>query len=472
MTDTYSTVKPVNEVRSWAQKRDVRVPWFLLIYLAAITIIGKGPTYLGYPPLYWGEIVLAMSLWAILPWIWNTNSIGRTGLLTLLILAFMTLGAVLTIHSVPRWGLDALRDAAVWYYGAFFFIGLALASRQAVADRVWRILQIIWIISLIWNTADILSQHRLSQSGPLIPWRGVPIFFNSTHEAGQNLALGALIVLCTSFLCKRPVLRAVLGGVAMLGLVAFAMSEGRGMRIGIAAGVGVVILAGLGSRRRSWFNERLLTLTAAAIPLILLAGLLFSGRIAKYANLDRFAQADPANPEGTANWRMIWWQNLYDHVMATDPVFGIGFGESLYTYNPFLEAINDELVVRSPHNFNMTVFTRMGFVGLFFWAGILIVGIGSLWLRLWSGATTRGQPYTQERRDEVAFWVVMLVCTVVNSSFGVLMEGPVLGIWFWFALGFASGRALTPGAAVEPVRQRVARLILRQRIAEYLMPAN
>jgi hypothetical protein len=40
----------------------------------------------------------------------------------------------------------------------------------------------------------------------------------------------------------------------------------------------------------------------------------------------------------------------------------------------------------------------------------------------------------------------MLVCTVVNSSFGVLMEGPVLGIWFWFALGFASARSFSSGA--------------------------
>ena len=448
------------------------MPWFLVIYLAAITIIGKGPTYLGYPPLYWGEIVLAMGLWTILPWIWNTDYLGRTGVLSAFILAFMALGAVLTVQSVPRWGLDALRDAAIWYYGAFFFIGLALTSRQAVADRVWRILQIIWIASLVWNTADILSQHRLSQSGPMIPWRGVPVFFNSTHEAGQNLALGALIVLCTTILCKRPVLRAVMAGLAMLGLAAFAMSEGRGMRVGIAAGVAVVILAGLTSRRRSWFNERLLTLTAAAIPLVLLAGLLFSGQLAKYANLDRFAQADPANPEGTANWRMIWWQNLYDHVMSTNPVFGIGFGESLHVYNPFLEGLDDEFVVRSPHNFNVTVFTRMGILGLFLWAGIIIGGFGYLWVRLWSGVTSRGEPYTHERRDELAFWVVMLVCTVVNSSFGVLMEGPVLGIWFWFALGFASGRALTSGSSVEPVRRQLARLILRQRIAEYLTPAN
>jgi hypothetical protein len=32
----------------------------------------------------------------------------------------------------------------------------------------------------------------------------------------------------------------------------------------------------------------------------------------------------------------------------------------------------------------------------------------------------------------------------LNASFGVLMEGPVLGIPFWFFLGFATGRSLGP----------------------------
>ena len=39
-----------------AVKAAKRVPFAiraLLVYLAAITIFGKGPTYLGYPPIYW-----------------------------------------------------------------------------------------------------------------------------------------------------------------------------------------------------------------------------------------------------------------------------------------------------------------------------------------------------------------------------------------------------------------------------------
>jgi len=35
----------------------------------------------------------------------------------------------------------------------------------------------------------------------------------------------------------------------------------------------------------------------------------------------------------------------------------------------------------------------------------------------------------------------MLTAAWLNASFGVLMEGPVLGIPFWFFLGFAAGRS-------------------------------
>jgi len=351
---------------------------------------------------------------------------------------------VLTAISFPRWGINALRDAAMWYYALFYFIGLGLASQQAVANRVWRLLRSFWILALVWNTADLLSKNALSHSGPAVPGRGVPLFFNSTHEAGQNLALGALIVLCTTALIGRPALRAVLAPVALLGLALFAASEGRGMRIGIASGVSVVMLLSLTPHGMPHFNTRLLKLSVVAIPMLALVAIALPDRVLKITNLDRFAEADPSNVEGTAGWRLIWWQRLYAEVMKRNPAFGLGFGESLHVYHPLLESIDEEFVVRSPHNFNITVFTRMGIVGLLLWVGIVVIGIGAVFRAVWQGSVG-GRAYTAERRDELAFWVVMLVCTVVNSSFGVLMEGPVLGIWFWFALGFASARSFSSG---------------------------
>lgn len=425
----------------------IRLPWyvkFLLTYLAAITILGKGPTYLGIPPLYWGEVTLVISLFCIVPQIGATNFLRRTRLLSLFICLFMTLGAVLTAINLNRWRMDALRDAAIWYYGLFYFVGLGLASRPSLGNRVWYLLRWFWIWALVWNTADLISKHRLSWWGPVIPGRGVPVVFNGVHEAGQNLALGAMVVLCTNTLRGRPRLRGFLAAVALLGLVLFASSEGRGMRIGFAAGALTVMLAGLSPRGLPHFNTRLFKLAILLVPLLLMASIASPERAARLMHIDRFAQADPANPEGTAEWRLIWWQRIYEAVMRQNPLFGLGFGQSLHVYHPLLQDSTDRMIVRSPHNFNVTVFARMGIVGLLLWAAIAAIGIGSLFARVWRGSSD-WRPYSADRRDELAFWIMMLVCTIVNSSFGVLMEGPVLGIWFWFALGFASARSFSTG---------------------------
>ena len=427
--------------------RPVHLPWYvklLLAYLAAITIIGKGPTYLGVPPLYWGEVTMAAGLLLIAPQIRRTDFLQKTRPLTIVIAGFMVLGAVSTAISFPRWRMDALRDAAIWYYALFYFIGLGLAAQKAVADRVWHLLRNFWLLALVWNTANLLSQNTLSHFGPIIPGRGVSLFFNARDEAGQNLALGAIIVLCTTTLSRRPVLRGLLVPVALVGLAAIAASEGRAMRMGIASGAGAVLLLGFAPHGTPHFNTRLLKLAVAAVPVLALVSVASPERVVKLAHLDRFAEANPSDPEGTAGWRLIWWQRLYAEVMKKNPAFGLGFGESLHVYHPLLQNSQQEFMVRSPHNFNMTVFTRMGVVGLLLWIAILAAGIGSLFGRVWRGSAG-GHAYTPERRDELTFWILMLVCTVVNSSLGVLMEGPVLGIWFWFALGFASARSFSSG---------------------------
>ena len=432
-----------------------RLSWsviFLLSYLAGITIIGKGPTYIGISPLFWGEVVMITSVLFIVPLLKRTDLIGRTIPLTTLIALFMAIGTALTITSFPRWGMDAIRDAAMWYYALFFFVGLGLASQSRTGDRVWSIMRVFWLLALVWNTANLLSGERISESGPVLPYRGIRLFFNSTHEAGQNLALGAILMLCTDALKTKRFFKMLMATIAVLGLGLFAIQEGRGMRVGIASGVLAVLLLTL-SPRKPRITSRLLALMVLAIPLVAFAAIADSQRFVKLASLDRFEETS----EGTAAWRTIWWQRLYEAVMKNNPAFGLGFGESLAMYHPVLDPIaGKEGVVRSPHNINVTIFSRMGIVGLVLWILILIVGIGGLFVRVWRGVDKFGNPYTQERKDELTFWILMLICTVVNSSFGVMMEGPVLGIWFWLALGFASTRALNSGAkGAESFRPRI-----------------
>ncbi len=436
--------------RNAARSRLPKSVSFLLIYLGAITIIGKGPTYLGYPPIYWGEVVLAVSL------LWVIGHRGTLGLrsregwlLSFLILAYMLLGAALAAKSVAGWGLDAARDAAICYYAAFYFVGLNVARRQALGTRVWKILCLFWVLALVWESANLLSGGRLAELGPEIPWRGTNLLSHSGNDVMQHMGLGAFIVLFLRPPERYRQWQKVFVFVAVLGLGLLALSHLRGAKFGLLLGAVVVLALGLAKGRPIRFSTRMFWVGAVGATALLAASVLVTSDLADAMHLRRFAEANPLSPQGTAYWRMLWWEELAEEVMRRNPAFGLGFGESLGVYNPYLLGNEHEAwPVRSPHNINMTVFARTGIVGGVLWVAILGIGFGMLFRRVWRGRV-RGHAYSPERREELVFWLLMLTATWGNSSVGVLMEGPVLGVWFWFALGFAWGRSLAFPAQYE-----------------------
>ncbi len=152
--------------------------------------------------------------------------------------------------------------------------------------------------------------------------------------------------------------------------------------------------------------------------------------------IDRFEEASLGNLEGTAQWRSDWWSGIYDAVMDENPLFGLGFGDQLTEYNPY---IHDEAGVgaRAPHNFNMTIFARMGIIGSFIWGGILLCGVFIPLFRI----LTASSPTARADAKDRLFWIGAIIAAWVNSSFGVLMEGPVMGIPFWLILGMLSMKA-------------------------------
>jgi hypothetical protein len=417
--------------------------WPLLIYLAAVIIFGKGPTYLGVWPVFWGEVVLA----AVVTWVFWRMYIEHTPIRAMLtsggsaVLAYMCLGAVLTVIGYRRWGIDALRDAAIWYCGAFFFVGLFIARRRVYADILWNRLQIVWLLALVWTVANAVSGGWLVQLGPEVAARDVPFLAGSGSENVQNMMLGAMLVILGAPMLKRagwfywvfPLL-------VLVGIGYFIIVPGRGARLAIAGGILVVFVATMRSQPPIFPKNRLLMGGLLAVMgLVGLSLAVGGGRLASMAHLERFQQIAGAEVSGTAYWRLIWWHNIVAAVHEHNPIFGLGLGADLAALNPFV-ANEGPWPLRSPHNFNMTVLGRMGYAGLALWGIILIGGLGRLFLRLRRGGYA-GHRYTPERQKELAFWLMMLTATWINASFGVLMEGPVLGIPFWFCLGFAVERS-------------------------------
>ncbi len=444
--------------RGRAKKKAERLPLavtLLLAYLGAVTIFGKGPTYLGYPPIYWGEIVLALALgWVIhrrgVSGLGNRHLRGLSGA----ILLFMAYGAVLTVISFPRWGLDAWRDAAVWYYAGFYFVGLNIARGQNLSRKVWRTVCGFWVAALLWGVCETLSGNALSRLSPVIPWRETPVLASSHSELMQHMALGSIIVLCARLRAGSRLGEHLLRATALLGFVLVAISYGRGVKVGLALAIVCVLALNLRNFRPVRMSRRLSRLMAVAVLALILVVTVSGLEIGEVGYLSRFQDISLGSSEGSVYWRLTWWQRLLEELFARNPLFGLGFGESLGVYNPYL--IDNEYSawpVRAPHNVNLSVLARMGLVGFAIWTVILTLGLGGLFRRAWRGGVAP-KAYPPARREEIAFWLLMLITTWGNGSFGVLMEGPVLGIWFWFALGFASGRSVAyqgrPAVAARP----------------------
>ena len=438
--------------------------WALLAYLAGITIFGKGPTYLGYPPVYWGEIVLGLGL------LWALARKGAAGLgnqqlrpLSAAVLLFVAYGMVRTCISFSEWGLDAWRDAAVWYYAGFYFIGINVARLPRLGNRVWRAVCGFWVAALLWGVAETLSGNALSTLSPIIPWRGVPVLSSSHSDLLQNMALGSILVLCVQRAKRSPLWQNLLWVVAVVGFVLFLLSYGRGVKVGLGLGILCVIALNLRQVRSIQFSARLYRLLAVAvITLLLLVATLGLG-LGDVGHMSRFEEVSLASDHGSVHWRLIWWEHLMTELVERNPLFGLGFGENLAAFNPYIETGDySSWPIRAPHNVNVTVLSRMGFVGFAIWLAVLLRGIGGLFLRIWrSDVGTRPHASLRlraasrlrtVRREEVSFWLLMLLTTLGNGSFGVLMEGPVLGVWFWFALGFSSGRSLALREAPVAVR--------------------
>src|SRR5262249_13017129 len=115
----------------WLGTRAASLPRIFMaalgLILAAYMFFGRGAAYAGGPPLFIGEACLSLGLLAIV------TALPRVRVTTvhLLLLAFMAFGLARTVPFVATYQMDALRDAALWYY-AFFAIAVSLAVTPVI----------------------------------------------------------------------------------------------------------------------------------------------------------------------------------------------------------------------------------------------------------------------------------------------------------------------------------------------------
>jgi hypothetical protein len=449
----------------------------LCVVLMCYAIAGKGFAYLGYPPIFIGELLLLAGLFV---WI-ETRLAGLNAAVPaqLLVIAFMLWGAFRTLPGIGQYGVDALRDAVVWGYAVFALIvaGLLTARPQRLADLDRAFFKFVKLFVAITPFAFVFGMWG-SDYIPELPGSNMPVFGPyKTSDAMLHLTgcFAYLSVCLPSMSLIRPWM------LAAMGLSIVANFNGRAGMVAFACGALIVIVL------RPLNKLALGTFVMAAVGL----GFFWitdvkielppSGR---YLSFEQFTEnvssitGDTRRDEldGSRHWRLEWWNTIFDYTFR-GPYFwtGKGFGINLANSDGFQVHADNSL--RSPHNGHLTILARAGVPGFALWMAAQLAWAFMVFDAFVRAARAKERRWTGMFVFLMAYWAAFMV----NIAFDVFLEGPVGGIWFWtlFGVGVAAVRIHRqspevlkdePAAAVAKHAQRQPR-VRRSNVRTLPVPA-
>lgn len=411
----------------------VTVP--LVCLLAGYAFFGKSFAYLGFPPVYIGEVVLALALIGCI----LTGSLWRPlrSKVAWLLLAFAAWCALRTVPYLSVYGADALRDAALWGYGSFAFVvaGLLLrhGSLQAVTAGYRRLLP----LHLVWTVLAGVVWMFVSNRTPAFGQADGPMLMVKGGDAAVHLAgIAGFLILGLYRTAPQHIVRNELKEwcLWLVWAAAFVLfgSQTRGGLLSMLISLAVVLAI---RPKGKWGKLAVVGLCSAALLLFLDLELDF-GNARKVSPQQIVASLASITGEGdtvyagTRRWRLNWWQTILDYSVYGQFFWsGKGFGVNLADDDGFQVAAEHRL--RSPHNGHLTVLARTGVPGLALWV-VLQGGWCLGLLRSYRMARRAGE---SERAAVIAWILAYWTAFIVNGAFDVYLEGPQGGIWFWAVFG-------------------------------------
>jgi O-antigen ligase len=405
----------------------------LVVILVGYAFLDKGFAYFGAPPVYVGEITLALAAVATL----YSLRHARFSLPLLFVVLFMAWGAVRTLPYVGTYGLLAIRDGVTWEY-ALFAIAVALTVRQDHLDRIVGLYRRGSLLLVWWMPVATILTLRFAASLPTFPGSPVSFVYYKAGDAGVQLAGVAAFVLLglysardtTSF--RQVALWA--GWFVSAGLAALSRSAMLAMAATGACFLFVISVPRVFSLAfvSAVFVVMLLTVNPE-VDLGLSRNVSVTQLI---ANLGSITGGDDAQLDASKDWRLSWWTKIYGYTIDGPYLWvGKGFGVNLATDDGF--QVDEEQSLRAPHSAHLEILARAGLPGLALWA-LLQLAFAAAMLRAAAIA----------RRIKEPVWIPLLgwvfvywLAALVNGSFDVYLGGPQGGIWFWSMIGL--GLALT-----------------------------
>ena len=367
-----------------------------------------------------------------------------------LLLTYVVIRSLLALGSsdVLVW----VRDAAPYFYGFLAIMSATsyLASSPLRRRRTARVLVVGLAIHLAWSA--VVQLTPLGEVQITVPLVGAPIFQPRPDiEAALNSVFAAFCL--RAIIVHRHRVLSLLGlGLAMVVVLAQGTRAGTLALLASLAMSFVITYSGLGR-----LDGRRVAMTLAA-PAVLIIGVIVlpltqpGQRIIATVFPDQAVSAAQQNAEGTAQARGLVWSGVIDWTVASTPrlLVGSGFGNDFLSESQTLQYLEgtDYTNVRSPHDYWIGSFARMGLLGVALLLGSVLLAVAVI---------VRSR--IRIAQDSLSFIAAIVVIAIIPvASLGVVLEAPFGAVPFFWAIGvvytFRTGGVRVDGPVRHESRQR------------------
>ena len=427
---------------------------FLMIVLAGYAMFDKGFAYVGYSPVFIGEITMLLGLLALASSKTAMLVIGRPiSLLLMLLLAWV---AARTIPYLRMFGIDALRDSVVVLYSFFALIICGLLLERPARFRILisayrRFSAVFAAITPLLFAISIFLKDAL----PIWP-RSNDVHILTLRPGDIAVHLCGVMLFALLGFVRLPLVSIV---PLFLGVIVVG-SQNRGGTLALF--VPLAIAWALAPRMKQL--PRLASIGAAtllicsflgisiALPIVTSERLMSTDQLFRNVGSIIYPTHDPAL-EGTKIWRLQWWDAIVDYTIH-GPYFwtGKGFGINLADSDGFqgTDALNSPL--RSPHNSHLTLLARGGVPGIILWCGTCLAWAAMMLGRIVESRRRGADVWQRFFIFIFGYWLAI----VIDAGFDVALEGPMMGIWFWSLFGIGMAASIVYGYENQAVLRRSA----------------
>jgi O-antigen ligase len=392
----------------------------LVILLVGYSILNRGFAYIGFYPIFIGEIAIIFYLVAIVhsrvfPVFFKTP-------LGLAWTIFFVFNFALFVVAAFSDFSEAIRNSVYWVYTVFLYFGFAFGRFMTRNKLEYRFSKLLFVVSVLTLAYYLLFPMRveLKNFTAFLSGGGVSLlgYYSSLHALSVGFVFFAMF-----HKSKYSTLVLTLG----LLLIVFA-SQSRASIVAVMAIVAYLIVQ---ERKKSSLRVFgvLIFISALAMPIVFAMNFEIAGQRGavnfEFVNTmfsSIFSSSGVDSLDGTRADRLLWWRDVINRTVAENSTLLFGLGvDTILVDRP----TGPGTILRYPHNSFVSVFGFSGAIGFMLYLMLLFIPFCVCTVR--KAARTK--------HPVVAWYPVFFLGYIFAAFFSTVFEAPFHSAVFWIITG-------------------------------------